>query len=300
MSIVDWKLRELQPSQFYISEKKLREVEAWFDAKDLSSFAPIPVKLLDGRPVMTDGHTRAVAALRAGLDAVPLVWDADALDWEMYRVCVEACRSRQVCSPCDLLERVLSAEDYRAQWDGWCDAIQEAVIRNRVGAVSGHRPEALGSLEYQPLSPAHDAALAALIRDNLRAHQLDIPGTAYYDEALDRLSAFYQRPGRAYYVLLQDGAVVGGIGVAELRGDCCELQKLYLADSVKGHGLGYEMIRLIEAQARAFGYRQIYLETHTNLAAAIHVYERSGFQAIPRPEGVVHSTMNRFYLKSLE
>lgn len=155
------------------------------------------------------------------------------------------------------------------------------------------------TMEYAPLCAAHDAALAALIRDNLRAHHLDIPGTAYFDESLDHLSAFYQRPGRAYYVLLHDGAVVGGIGIAEWEGDCCELQKLYLADAVKGHGLGYALIRLIEAKARALGYRQIYLETHTNLAAAIHVYERSGYQEIPRPSSVVHSTMNRFYTKSL-
>ena len=153
--------------------------------------------------------------------------------------------------------------------------------------------------EFAPICAAYDPAIAALIRGNLKAHGLDIPGTAYCDEALDRLSAFYQAPGRAYYVLLKNGAVVGGIGVAEFRDDCCELQKLYLADAVKGHGLGYELIRFIEDRAREFGYRRIYLETHTNLAAAIHVYERSGYREIPRPASVVHSTMNRFYLKSL-
>ena len=41
--------------------------QAWLDPEDLDGFAPIPVKLLDGLPVMTDGHTRAVAALMAGL-----------------------------------------------------------------------------------------------------------------------------------------------------------------------------------------------------------------------------------------
>ena len=36
-------LKDLQPSQFYISEKKLADVEAWFDPADLSRFEPIPV-----------------------------------------------------------------------------------------------------------------------------------------------------------------------------------------------------------------------------------------------------------------
>ena len=62
------KLHDLQPSQFYISEKKLHDIREWFDPKDLSGFEPIPVKMLDGVPVMTDGHTRAVAALLCGLD----------------------------------------------------------------------------------------------------------------------------------------------------------------------------------------------------------------------------------------
>lgn len=129
--IPNWKLRELQPSQFCISEKKLRDVEGWFDPKDLSAFPPIPVKVLDGVPVMTDGHTRAVAALRAGLDAVPLAAEEDELDWEMYRECVTACRQRGVFSPADLLPRIISEEAYAEHWDRWCDAMQAGVLARR-------------------------------------------------------------------------------------------------------------------------------------------------------------------------
>lgn len=155
--------------------------------------------------------------------------------------------------------------------------------------------------EFHPLSPQYDGAVAALIRENLKAYHLDIPGTAYFDESLDHLSGFYDRPGRAYFVLLENGSVIGGIGLAEFSGfpECCELQKLYLADAAKGRGLGYRMIAHIEDCAREMGYRQIYLETHTNLQAAIHIYEKSGYREIPQPENVVHSTMNRFYLKEL-
>ena len=126
------KLTELQPSQFYISEKKLQEINEWFRPEDLSNFDPIPVKLLEGRPVMTDGHTRAVAALQAGLDAVPLVWDEDELDWDMYRRCVEECRRRGVCSPAGLLGCVVSEAEYGEKWDRWCDEMQAEVINGRV------------------------------------------------------------------------------------------------------------------------------------------------------------------------
>lgn len=103
-------------------------MERWFDPADLSRFTPIPVKELDGVPVMTDGHTRAVAALRAGLHRVPLVWEEDDLDWRMYRACVTECRRRGVASPYDLVDRVLSPEEYVIQWDGWCDEMQAGIL----------------------------------------------------------------------------------------------------------------------------------------------------------------------------
>ena len=124
-------LNALQPSQFYISEKKLSGVEAWFDSSDLSDFEPIPVKKLDGALVMTDGHTRAVAALKAGLDEVPIVWDTDDLDWEMYRRCVKECRNRHVFSPLDLVDRIVTEAEYAAKWDAWCDEMQADVERSR-------------------------------------------------------------------------------------------------------------------------------------------------------------------------
>ena len=133
MDILTMKLRDLQPSQFYISDQKLLAVESWLKPEDPASFEPIPVKLLDGIPVMTDGHTRAVAALRAGLDAVPLVWDEDDLDWEMYRACVKACREREIFSPADLLARIIPGADYREKWDAWCDRMQAELIREREG-----------------------------------------------------------------------------------------------------------------------------------------------------------------------
>ncbi len=131
MKLEDMTLRDIQPSQFWVSEGKLADIAKWFDPNDLTNFEPIPIKWLDGVPMMTDGHTRAVAALRAGLDRVPLMEEPDEWDWEMYRVCVEECRARGVFSPYDLTGRVVSAADYKTLWMDWCDAMHERVEAER-------------------------------------------------------------------------------------------------------------------------------------------------------------------------
>ncbi len=159
-------------------------------------------------------------------------------------------------------------------------------------------------MNYRTITVADNAALAKIIRDNLEYYHLDVPGTAYFDPHLDHLSDFYlAEPAKRHYFIITDerGEVIGGIGLAEVdflkKG--AELQKLYLARNVQGAGMGYEMIRLMEDKAKALGYQQIYLETHSNLAAAIHMYRKCGYHEIPKPNEVVHSGMDHFFLKSL-
>ena len=147
-----------------------------------------------------------------------------------------------------------------------------------------------------------DAAVAELVRGNLKKFGLDIPGTVYFDEGLDHLSDVYSGKDCAYYVIDdKNGKLIGGVGFARLSfmKDTAELQKLYLDESMQGAGLGYEMLDFIETKMRKAGFKCSYLETHDNLKAAIHIYEKSGYILIDRPEEVVHSTMNRFYLKDL-
>ncbi|MBQ9299190.1 MAG: hypothetical protein IJ214_01630 [Clostridia bacterium] len=131
MNIQSLTLLDVQPSQFYISEKKLGGVEAWFDCGDLSNFEPIPIKMLNGLPVITDGHTRAVAALMHGVIHVPLVEESEELDWEMYRRCVAACREKNIFSPADLVGRVINENQYVILWDRWCDQMQNEVLNER-------------------------------------------------------------------------------------------------------------------------------------------------------------------------
>lgn len=156
----------------------------------------------------------------------------------------------------------------------------------------------------RPILPSDDAKIAKIVRDNLKKFHLNIPGTAYFDKELDALSKFYNclPEKRSYYVVTdENGIVAGGAGVAEFRGfeNCAEVQKLYLADEVKGKGIGKRLLQEVDQFARMAGYKRLYLETHSNLGTAIDLYEKMGFHQIDKPESVMHNTMNRFYLKNL-
>ena len=157
--------------------------------------------------------------------------------------------------------------------------------------------------KIRKITPADNADIAALVRYNLKNHGLDIPGTAYFDPCLADLCAFYEgRDGCGYYVVTDAaGNVVGGIGFDRTTcvPDGAELQKMYLADSAKGKGLSYVLIGFIEDRMRQAGIKTAYLETHSNLKTAIHVYEKCGYQRIPRPAQVEHSTMDHFFAKDL-
>ena len=162
-------------------------------------------------------------------------------------------------------------------------------------------------MEYRirPIAPTDDAAMATIVRAALREHRLALPGTAYFDPELDHLSAFYDADARrAYFVATDDaGTAVGGCGVAEASGssDTAEMQKLYVAPEARRNGLAHRLIAEAERFAHKAGYHRLYLETHHNLQAAVHLYRSLGWQTLDGPlPSSVHSTMDIFMSKRLD
>ena len=139
--IFDLPITELRPSQLYISEGKLRLVRDWFDPADKTNFDPIPVKLYNGRHLMTDGHTRAVVAALSGWETVPATWDDDPLDMLAYAHCVKWCDDEGIKNAADLSKRIVSHKDYLELWHKRCHYMEiqpsYAAIVARFGGVDG-------------------------------------------------------------------------------------------------------------------------------------------------------------------
>ena len=261
MAIQELTLKDLQPSQFYISEKKLHDIEVWLNPEDLSGFEPIPVKILDGVSVMTDGHTRAVAALRAGLTTVPLAADEDDLDWEMYRRCVQECRKRDIFSPADLLGRIIPESEYDEKWNQWCDRMQAEVIRDRIVIKEQDLDDALSDILIR-LSTDWEAENSCYgYRKNEKA---DIEGNRIFiakdgEDIIGYLFGYLEKSERSTSIM-PDGTPV------------FEVEELYVKPEYRSKGIGKMLFAYTESAVRNEA-DYIMLSTATkNWRAIFHFY----------------------------
>jgi hypothetical protein len=113
-------LKDIQPSQLYISSKKLENVLAWFTPIDYDSYDALPIKSLNGKIIFTDGHTRAYATYISGVKTIKVYWDEDELDWNAYQICVDWCNSEGINSIEDLHARVIEPSEYEVLWIERC------------------------------------------------------------------------------------------------------------------------------------------------------------------------------------
>jgi len=159
------------------------------------------------------------------------------------------------------------------------------------------------AIAIRRIRAAANATVASIIRTVMPEFGAVGSGFAINDPEVDWMSHAYSQPRCAYFVVEQDGVVVGGAGVAPLTGgdaDTCELRKMYFLPQARGRGAGAAMMQRCLQAARDFGFKQCYLETLGGMDAAMKLYERSGFRRIDAPMGDTgHGSCNTFYLRAL-
>ena len=131
-------------------------------------------------------------------------------------------------------------------------------------------------------------AVAQLIRAVFE--ELNIPkvGTAYADSYLDFMFEEYSKPKSVYFVVENDGKIIGSAGVAPLENEAetiCELQKMYFLPETRGLGIGSQMMELCLQAAKDFGFEKCYLETMPFMHDAQKLYKKVGFEYICSPMG---------------
>lgn len=112
--LLELSLDQIQPSQFYVDEEKLRAVGSFLHRPENVIVQVLPY---EGRYLALDGHTRLFYAARQGWATVLALIQSS--DEYIFSFSQEA-RKRGIRVPADLV--LLSHEEYREKWDGYCNA----------------------------------------------------------------------------------------------------------------------------------------------------------------------------------
>ena len=119
------KIKDLHPTQLYLSEKKLEDIQMLYQSAEIINMDPISVLASGDRLLITDGHHRAYQALLAGQKTISAEWDKDGGD-ELYHLYAQVCEERKIYSILDLKNRILTQDEYEAKWYNWCDGFNQA------------------------------------------------------------------------------------------------------------------------------------------------------------------------------
>ena len=131
------------------------------------------------------------------------------------------------------------------------------------------------------IRPARDddaAALIALIGsvfDEYPGCVLDVDGEEPELRAI--ATAYGKRAGR-FWVAERGGKVVGCVGLSPVAGNGIDLKKLYVSREARRKGLGRDLVRLGEREAKVRRASFIELWTDTRFLDAHQLYERVGFR----------------------
>ena len=82
----------------------------------------------------------------------------------------------------------------------------------------------------------------------------------------------------------QEGQVVGTVALKHQGEQVFELTKMAVAPACRGGGIGRALLQAAIARFHHIGGSRLYLESHSSLVNAIHLYESAGFVHERPPE----------------
>ena len=118
-------IADLHPTQLYLSEKKLQDIQMLYQSAETIQVDPISILAFGNCLLITDGHHRAYHALLVGQDTISVEFDRDGGD-ELYHLYAQACEERMIYSVLDLKNHILPQDEYEAKWYNWCDGFNQA------------------------------------------------------------------------------------------------------------------------------------------------------------------------------
>jgi ribosomal protein S18 acetylase RimI-like enzyme len=101
-----------------------------------------------------------------------------------------------------------------------------------------------------------------------------------FDDELAGLPGAYAPPAGVLLIARTPQDEAGCVAVRALDCEICELKRLYVRPTWRGHGLGRRLTNAALDHARATGYGQMRLDTLPGMETAQALYEELGFREI--------------------
>ena len=133
-----------------------------------------------------------------------------------------------------------------------------------------------GKLKLREAGNSDSARIRQLVFEVLTEYGLK-PDPDSTDKDLDDLEGNYTHRGGYFGVIEEAEQIVATLGIYRINETTCELRKMYVVSSQRGHGLGKQILEFSLQKARDLGYRKIILETASPLIEAIALYKKYGF-----------------------
>ena len=102
-----------------------------------------------------------------------------------------------------------------------------------------------------------------------------------FAQELATLPKMYGPPSGALLLAEIDATPAGCVAVRALDSSTCELKRLYVRPTHRGHNLGRHLAESALETARALGYARIRLDTLPEMQSAQRLYQSLGFHDIP-------------------
>jgi putative acetyltransferase len=101
-----------------------------------------------------------------------------------------------------------------------------------------------------------------------------------FDKELKSLPDKYTNPeGELLLIMdLRNNEYVGCVGLKKLRGNHCEMKRLFVKPKYRSKKYGFVLANEILNIAKEIGYSEIWLDTLDKLKAAIGLYTKLGFE----------------------
>src|SRR3989475_11898604 len=126
-----------------------------------------------------------------------------------------------------------------------------------------------------PFEASHAAAVLVVIGAVFREYAMTFDPSGFDADLTDIRGSYLERGGR-FWVLVDDGRVVGTVAVVPAGRGACEGKRLYLLPAYRGRGLGRALMERVFDWARMSGSGLVGAGADARPGASHVLYERLG------------------------